>query len=101
MSKVITELDCSGETSYELGTVYEVVHKGEKKSFVFGYNDGVTQEDVEKYNIEPGWTEVGNNANVLLCGSPLKKETTLNKNYFLALALLGIATIGISQFFKN
>lgn len=106
MSKVITDLDCSGETSYELGTVYEMENNGEKSRYIFGYPNGVTKEQIEKYDLKPGWGEENVPNSSLICGSPVKektekKEKTINKNWFILLIIIGIATMAMSQTIKK
>lgn len=111
MSKVITDLDCSGNTSYELGTHYITEYEGNKMTYVFDYPDLIyrdkwTKEDIEKFNIYPSWTLIDDKNHVMICGSPVKEKTekkdkTINKNWFILLIIIGIATMAMSQTIKK
>lgn len=70
---MITTLDCSGKTSYPLGTKYKMA---DGDIFEFKYNEGVTKEDIEKYDIEPAWINVLDKDSVLVCSAPISDSVS-------------------------
>lgn len=65
---MITTLDCSGKTSYPLGTKYKMA---DGIVFEFKYNEGVTKEEIEKNDIQPAWINVLDKDSVLVCSAPV------------------------------
>ncbi len=69
----ITKLDCSGKTSYEIGTKYK---DSQGDVFKFGFDDRLTEEDIVQFNIKPSWTNVNDRDSVLICGTPIKAPSS-------------------------
>ena len=64
---MITNLDCSGNTTYEIGTRFR---NENGNIFRFGYSPDISKEDIIKYDISPSWIDESDRNNVLVCSTP-------------------------------